>query len=306
MYIGLILLSLFSTSNDQLHTFTVSNSLSELDIVSLYLWDADDNTKGENWLDTPLEPDSSVVFHIPSGECNLLAFDELDNSYGVPNIIQKNSPDTLWIDLEHMTYSRPNVDFGPCMLGITNDIPGYAIDTLMVYSDRQDSVLILDEYRLFPGSKLILWLDKGYYSIMAVDQIGREFRTQYFMVPLDTVFTSLKRHMLKYSAEPIGIVGSGSCSLLLEHCLPDATLTQLTIAPQYEGEMIYLDDLEFEPGESIIASLPPGSYSVSAVDDYGDSFTAQFSIDDGEVRRLFLTYDLMEYDLGFPSERSGP
>ncbi|MCK4500023.1 hypothetical protein KAU11_05960, partial [Candidatus Babeliales bacterium] len=125
---------MFPVLEEHLHDLTAINSILGLDIVSLYVWEAGNTDKGDNWLPAILPSDSSITFSLPSGKCNILAFDELGNSYGIAGFYNKSAPDTITVDLEYITFGRPNVDYGHHQLNLTNSLNGFALDTLILSS----------------------------------------------------------------------------------------------------------------------------------------------------------------------------
>jgi hypothetical protein len=269
-------------------------------IVSLYIWGSGQLDKGSNWLFTNLQPDSTVTFTLPSGKCNVLAFDELGNSYGIAGIIQKCVPDTITIDLEYITFGRPNVDHGHHLMSLTNSLQGFALDTLILSSEQLKTDIIIDDFRIFPGNSIVIWLDEGIYLINAVDQIGRTYTADSITVPSDSCIVTVVNSMINDPQPPVGITGSGSGSLLIENCLPESVITKLQIVPKDGSDGIYLDNIALQPGASMVARLNPAYYSLTAVDDFGTEYFISFEQQSTGIQRLPVTYVYMQYDFSFP------
>lgn len=249
---------------------------------------------------TNLQPDSSVTISLPSGKCNILAFDELGNSYGIAGNIQKNTPDTIAIDLEYITFGIPNVDYGHYLLNLTNSLDGFALDTLILSSARINKDIIIDGFRVFPGTSIIIWLDEGIYSVNAVDQIGRTFSINNITFPNDSCMISVVNSMLINPVPPVGITGNGSETLFIDNCLPAAAITELRIVPQNGSDVIYLDDITLQPGEHIIANLNPGIYSVTVTDEFGAEYYVSIEQQDTGSLRLPIVNEYLQYDFSFP------
>jgi len=300
----LILAVIAITLPDQtdIHGLTVINNVRNIEIVSLYFWGTGAASKGENWLDNVLQPDSAVAISIPSGKCNFLAFDELGNSYGIAGFYKKNTPDTIMVDLEYITFGRPNVDYGHNLLNLTNSLNGFALDTLILSSSLLSQDIVIDGFRLFPGAAIIIWLDKGIYSIYAVDQIGRTFSTDSITILHESCNIAIVSSMIVNPLPPAGIAGNGSETLFLENCLPSAVITELMIQPQDGSDGIYLDSITLKPGEHIIANLNPGFYSVLATDDYGAEYYVSIEQQNTGSLRLPIVYEYLQYDFSFPED----
>jgi len=298
----LAVISITARGQTDLQDLTVINGVRDTEIVSLYLWGTGDNSKGENRLHDYLQPDSAVTIRIPSGKCNILAFDELGNSYGIAGFYKKSAPDTITVDLEYITFGRPNVDYGHHLLNLTNSLNGFALDTLILSSSLLAQDIMIDGFRLFPGAAIIIWLDKGIYSINAVDQIGRTFFTDSITIPDENCNVSIVSSMIVNPEPPVGITGNGSETLFLENCLPSAVITELMIQPQDGSDGIYLDSIALWPGEHIIANLNPGFYSVHATDDFGAEYYVTIEQQDTRSLRLPLVYEYLQYDFSFPED----
>ncbi|NOQ21698.1 MAG: hypothetical protein GQ565_03470 [Candidatus Aegiribacteria sp.] len=276
------------------------NEVRDLEIVSLYVWGAGHKSKGDNRLHSSLQPDSSVTLSLPSGNCNILAFDELGNSYGIAGNYQKNAPDTITVDLEYLTSGRPNADYGHYMLNLTNSLHGFALDTLMLSSKQLIEDIIIDDFRIFPGASTIIWLDKGIYSINVVDQIGRIYSADYITVPSDSCVVSIISTMIINPQPPVGITGNGSGSLFIENCLPMSVITEMQIIAQNVSDGIFLDSIALQPGASIIAKLNPGNYSVTATDEFGAEYNISIEQQDTGTLRLPIVNEYLHYDFSFP------
>jgi len=283
-----------------LHSLTFINRVKSLQIVSLYIWGSDQTSKGDNWMTTDLQPDSAVTFSLPSGKCNILAFDELGNSYGIAGNYQKNTPDTISIDLQYITFGRPNADCGHYLLNLTDSLHGFALDTLILSSSHPAEDIVIDDFRIFPGKSIIIWLDKGFYSIRAVDQAGGRYSLDNIRVPSETFRVSIIDSMIVNPRAPVGVVGNGTESLVIENCLPVSLITGLLIESPGGSDEIFLDSLALQPGESIIAGLDPGDYSLTAMDDHGDRYSMFFKLRSAAVTRLPLTDEYLRYDFSFP------
>ena len=221
----LAVISIIAQGQTGLQDLTVINGVRGTEVVSLYLWGTGDNRTGENRLHDYLQPDSAVTISIPSGKCNILAFDELGNSYGIAGFYKKSAPDTITVDLEYITFGRPNVDHGHHLLNLTNSLNGFALDTLILSSSLLAQDIMIDDFRLFPGAAIIIWLDKGIYSINAVDQIGRTFFTDSITIPDESCNVSIVSSMIENPLLPVGITGNGSRILFVENCLPSDAIT---------------------------------------------------------------------------------
>ncbi len=278
------------------------NEVRDLEIVSLYVWGAGHKSKGDNRLQFSLQPDSSFTFILPSGICNFLAFDELGNSYGIADFYKKNAPDTLEIDLEYITFGRPNVDNGYYLLNIANSLNGFALDTFRLSSTRLYEDIIIDGFRVFPGNSITLWLDKGIYSVDAVDQIGRTYSVERVTVPDSVRVVSITGSMIIDPSQPVGIAGNGSGLLFIENCLPMAVITELRIIPQNGPDGIHLDSIALQPGASIVANLNPGYYSVLATDEFGAEYYASIEQQNTGSLRLPIVYEYLQYDFSFPQD----
>ncbi len=278
------------------------NEVRDLEIVSLYVWGAEHINKGDNRLQSSLQPDSSFTFILPSGICNFLAFDELGNSYGIAGFYKKNAPDTIMIDLQYITFGRPNVDNGYYLLNIANSLNGFALDTFRLSSTRLYEDIIIDGFRVFPGNSITLWLDKGIYSVDAVDQIGRTYSVERVTVPDSVRVVSIVRSMIINPLLPIGITGNGNKPLFVENCLPSAVITELTIIPRDGSDGIYLDSITLKPGEHIVANLNSGFYSVLATDEYGAEYHVSIEQQNTGSLRLPIVYEYLQYDFSFPQD----
>jgi len=296
----LTLLSVSVPIQSGAHDFTVINEVRDLEIVSLYVWGTGHNSKGDNRLCSNLQPGSSITFTLPSGKCNILAFDELGNSYGILGILHKCAPDTVTIDLEHITFGRPNADHGHYMLNLTNSLHGFALDTLILSSERLEENIIIDDFRVFPRSSIIIWLEKGIYSIITVDQIGRTYITNSITVPDDSCMVSILNSMVINPEPPVGVTGNGSGSLLIENCLPSTMITELHITLQNGSDGIYLESISLQSGETIVANLNPGYYSVLATDESGAEYFVSFEQQDTGIPRLPITVEYLQDDFSFP------
>ncbi len=283
-----------------MHDLTLINRIRDINIISLYIWGSGQTDKGDNWITTNLQPDSIVTFTLLSGKCNILAFDELGNSYGIAGNLQKNVPDTISIDLEYITFGRPNVDYGHNLLNLTNSLHGFALDILILSSARLDEDIIIDGFRVFPGNSIIIWLDKGIYSVKAVDQIGRTYGIDSITVPDDSCMVSLVNSMIINPVPPVGITGNGSGSLFIENCLPSAVMTDLQIIPQNGSGGIYLENIALQPGAHMVANLNPGYYSVLATDEFGAEYYVSIEQQDTGSLRLPITDEYLQYDFSFP------
>ena len=293
-------LTFSSTQNETgLHDLTIINEVREIPIISIYIWASGHLNKGDNWIITNLQPDSSVTFALPSGKCNFLAFDELYNSYAVAGFYKKSAPDTIKVDLEYITFGRPNVDYGHHQLNLINSLNGFALDTLILSSPQLNEDIIIDDFRVFPGTTIIIWLDKGLYSITAVDQIGRTYSIDSITVPDDDCMVSVFSNMINTPEPPVGISGNGSETLFIENCLPMAVITELIVEPQDGSDAIYLDNIELQPGAHLVAKLNPGFYSVLATDEFGAEYYISIEQDTGSLR-LSIVNDYLQYDFSFP------
>ena len=294
---------LSSTQNETgLHALTFINGVREIPIISIYIWPSGQLAKGDNWIMTNLQPDSSVTLTLPTGRCNILAFDELDNSYGIVGFCMKTAPDTITVDLEYITFGRPNVDYGHHLLNLTNSLNGFALDTLILSSSLLAQDIMIDDFRLFPRAAIIIWLDKGIYSINAVDQIGRTFFTDSITIPDESCNVSIVSSMIENPLLPVGITGNGSRILFVENCLPSDAITELMILPGDGSDGIYLDSITLQPGEHIVANLNPGFYSVLATDDSGAEYYVSIEQKDTGSLRLPIVYEYLQYDFSFPED----
>ncbi len=291
---------MFPVLEEQLHDFTAINSISGLDIVSLYIWESGNTDKDDNRIPATLPPDSSITFSLPSGKCNILAFDELGNSYGIAGFYKKSAPDTITVDLEYITFGRPNVDYGHHLLNLSNSLNGFALDTFILSSIRLDENIIIDDFRVFPGNSIMIWLDKGIYSVKAVDQIDRLYTVDSIIVPDDSCMVSIVSSMIVDPVPPVGITGNGSGSLFIENCLPMAVITELQIIPQNGSDGIYLSSIALQPGAHIVANLNPGYYSVLATDESGAEYYVSIEQQDTGSLRLPIVNEYLQYDFSFP------
>lgn len=239
------------------------------------------------------------MFTLPSGKCNILAFDEFGNSYAIAENYQKNEPDTITIDLEHITYGRPNVDYGHHMLHLANSLHGFALDMLIFSSAQQNEDIIIDDFRLFSDNSIIIWLDKGIYSVSAVDQIGRTYGIDNIIVPTDNCTVLIVDSMITDPLPPVGMAGNGNGSLLIENCLPIAAIAELQIIPQNGLDGIFLDSIALQPGASMVAKLNPGIYSIMATDEFGAKYTISYEQQYADILRLTITYKSLLYDFSF-------
>lgn len=297
------LLTLISGSFSQevlTHDLTLINRVRDINIVSLYLWSSGGHSKGENRLYDLLRPDSSVTFTIPSGKCNLLAFDELGNSYGVNGSLQKCKSDTIEIDLEYITFAIPNIDYGDYPFILTNSISGFALDTLMLSSAQLNEDIIIDDFRIFSGNSMIIWLNEGIYSLNVIDQIGRAYSTDSITVPDDNCTVTIVSSMISNPQPPIGIAGTGNGSLLMENCLPNAVITGLHLIPRNGSDGIFLDSITLQPGVSVVLKLNPGNYSIAATDEFGAEYHISFEQQGTDIVRLPITNEFLQYDFRFP------
>jgi len=219
LLISIIMTLAFSSTQNEtgLHDLTFTNGVRDIPIISIYIWASGHLDKGDNWIIADLQPDSSVTFALPSGKCNFLAFDELCNSYAVAGFYKKSAPDTIKIDLEYITFGRPNVDHGHHLLNLTNSLNGFALDTLVLSSSLLPQDIVIDDFRVFSGTSIVIWLDKGIYSIIALDQIGRTYTADSITVPSDSCNVIIVNSMISDPQPPVGITGSGSGSLLIEN-----------------------------------------------------------------------------------------
>ena len=302
LLVSIVIALSFSSAKHEtdLHDLTVINEVRGIPIISIYLWISGSLDKGENWISTNLQPDSSVTFALPSGMCNFLAFDSLCNSYAIAGFHKKSVPDTIWIDLEYITFGRPNVDHGHHLLNLVNSLSGFALDTLILSSSVLPQDIVIDNFRIFPGSSIVIWLDKGIYSINAVDQIGRTYTADSIAVPSDSSIVKIVRSMNSNPQPPVGITGSGSGSLIIENCLPESVITELQIIPQNASNGIYLDNLALQPGASIVVNLNPSNYSLTATDEYGIEYFISFEKPSSGIQRFPVTVDYLQYDFSFP------
>jgi len=282
----------------------VLNETGEPDIVSLYVWEYGGGFKGKNLLRRPMPSGTGVTVEVPVGKINILAFDELDNSYGIAGFIKKSPPDTVSLDFDDITYGRPNLDFGPYLLTVTNLLHGFALDTLRVTSlEGNDDTLTVDDIRLFPGCGADLWLKKGEYHFTATDQAGRTLDGGVVNIPGDDIlgFTEAA------AVEPpiiVGEAGAGDAGVLLENRMPYSDVTEIVL---YAGDdpVLFLEGLELEPGESVLLLADPGVHLVRAVDDAGASYVSEFDFSKDVPTRAFLVYDMLEYDFSFPRTGGG-
>jgi len=278
----------------------IINKVRDVQIISLYIWGSGQSDKGENWIIADLQSDSSVTFSLPSGKCNILAFDELGNSYGIVGFYLKNAPDTIAIDLEYITFGRPNADYGHHLLNLTNSLNGFALDTFRLSSTRLYEDIIIDGFRVFPGNSIAIWLDRGIYSVDAVDQIERTFFTDSITIPHENCNIAIVSNMIVNPLPPVGIAGNGSETLFLENCLPAAAITELLILHRDGSDGIYLDSIRLEPGEHMVANLNPGFYSLLATDEYGAEYYVSIEQKNTESLRLPIVYEYLQYNFSFP------
>ncbi|MEN8208871.1 MAG: hypothetical protein ABFR50_06440 [Candidatus Fermentibacteria bacterium] len=298
-----LLLSGSAADVTDIHNLTLVNNVKEVEIISLYIWGSDQSDKGNSWITAALQSDSSVSLSLPSGKCNILAFDELGNSYGIAGNYQKNAPDTIEIDLEHITFGRPNVDNGHYLLNLANSLNGFALDTLILSSARLYENIVIDDFRVFPGSSITIWLDKGIYSLSAIDQIGRTYSADSITVPDDRRVVSIVSGMIIDPAPPVGITGDGSVPFFIENCLPSASITGLSILPRNGADGIYLDSISLQPGAHIVVNLNPGSYSILAADEFNAEYFVSIEQQDAEMLRLAIVNDYLQHDFSFPPRR---
>lgn len=302
----ILLFALISGSFAQeilMHDLTLINRIRDINIVSLYLWSSGGDSKGENRLGDPLHPDSSITFTLPSGKCNILAFDELGNSYEIKGLLKKNAQDTLQIDLEYLSFNTPNIDYGNYPLNLFNSLSGFALDTVILSSPHLERNIVIDDCRVFPGNNITIWLDKGNYTMTAVDQIDRTYRIERISVPDDSCMFSISDNMICNPVVPVGITGNGSGALLIENCLPWTVLTELLISPDVNFDGIYLDDLSLQPGASIVIELDPGMYAVTASDERDGKYSMIIELTDSNTIRIPLTFDYLNFNFSFPDSQ---
>ena len=188
------------------------------------------------------------------------------------------------------------------MLNLTNSLNGFALDTLVLSSSLLEQDIVIDDFRVFSGNSIIAWLDKGIYSLDAVDQIGRKYNTDNITVPDDSCVVAIVSSMLINPLPPVGITGYDSRPLFIENCLPMAVITELMIVPQNDSEGIYLDSLTLQPGEHIIANLNPGYFSVLATDEFGAEYYVSIEQQDTGSLRLPIVNEYLQYDFSFPDD----
>jgi hypothetical protein len=275
------------------------NHVRETDIVSLYAWNPGCGWKGVNLLESGLEPGAAALIGLAPGEYNVLAFDGLGNSYGLRDTVSAGALDTLALDLQHIMYHRPNFDLGGYLVVLSNGLRGLALESIDITSAGSGESLGIGQVRIFPGWIAYLWLERGTYSVTATDQAGRVFTADSLTVPgVDTL--RVTEEMLAEAREPLGMVGRGSCVLLIENNLAGYRIVRLEILPGSGDAGIRMEDLSLEPGDGIVAALDPGGYRVTATDDSGAGYSALVQLDDGGAVRLFLCSDYLEFDFGFP------
>lgn len=298
-----MLLSSFIPDDTSPDNLTVINKVKNVQIVSLYIWGSDQSDKGDSWITTNVQPDSSVSFSLPSGKCNILAFDELGNSYEIKGSFKKNTPDTLDIDLEYLTFSTPNIDYGDYPLNLFNSLSGFAVDIVILSSPDPEPDIVIDNLRVFPGNSITVWLDKGNYSITAVDQIDRTYHIERVSVPCDSGSVSILDSMICNPVVPIGITGRGSGALIIENCLPWTAINELRIPPDDDFEGIHLDDLSLQPGAGIVIELDPGLYPLTVSDEHDGKYSLLVEVTDANTTRIPLTSDFLDFNFSFPERQ---
>jgi len=303
MPVALVIIALFHTIGDrgELHSLTVLNSVDDRSIVSLYIWMAGSTRKGDNLLVDPVPPGSSVGVSIPSGRCNLLAFDDLGNPYGLSGLVQKNRADSLLIDLHLITFGRPAADLGEHLFYVENSLSGLAVDTVLVEAGVTGENYTIAGFRLFPGQTLDLWLKKGDYSITAVDQLGRHYLIGSYSVPADPG-TEVTENDLAFPAEPLGVAGSGNALILVFNSTPYSVFH--TVALFCDDDPVLLcDDLSIRPGESILLETVPGPIILTLTDDSEAAYSVTLVPEAERLTRVFVSYGMLETDFSFRSVR---
>jgi len=289
-----------AVASDCSDTLIVANGLHDIDMTGFFILDPRRNAKGPNLLCSPIPPGECLTLGVPSIVKSVLAFDELTNSYLIDLQAGVRRPDTMVIGLEHLTYGDPHVDHGGCSLKIVNFLEGIALDS--VYLSSTDSIFHrIDGHRLFPGHRLIVWLNGGTWSIRAVDQIGRVLAEDSIQVPAEEPLY-IDSDMLVETPEPVGIAGEGSSGIYLINCLPFTSLKQVSIR-RYSETTIFLDSLSLKPGTGLVAALDRGECVVSATDWTGVSYSIDMKIETGEFYLLWLTFDFLQPEFSFPVNR---
>lgn len=283
-----------------LHPLTIRSGVRETGIVSLFIWQAGTSSKGVDLLETPLFCSEDMTVWIPSGRCNILAFDELGNSYGIQGWVQKSRPDTLEMDIQHITFGIPNFDHGPYLLRIMNERGNLPITSISVVSGSTKEEISASERIVFPGSGIILWLQKGEHYVRALDTAGREYRMNPISVPDGQNEFTIGYRDLLYPEEPIGAAGDGDIPLMIMNCLPYSPLQKLLIMDISGAAVLYVDSLGLEPGRTVLAMLSKGVYSVELTDSAGAAYGNAVTVEDGGVYMMRLDPDEIIPDFSFP------
>ena len=201
-----------------------------------------------------------------------------------------------------MTYGFPNIDFGPYPLNITNSIPGFAIDSIYVSNLATKNTYSIQGYRVFSGNGINIWLDKGIYSTVVYDQIGRKYIAEQITIPNDSAFINIVDTDIAEPVPPIGIAGYGDCRIVIDNCLPGYDIIEIEIPRSSDFDGVLLENIELHPGEKVIIETPPGTYSVQATDDCDASYSALIEVTSESVSEFNITVDYLEYDFSFPSK----
>jgi hypothetical protein len=284
---------------------TLVNGLRDDSIVSIYVREYGSVARGDNLLSEELPPGAVISAELPQGHYSILAFDCSGTSYGITPFVHESGEDTVHIELQYVTFDRPNVDLGPFMLPLSSDIPGFAIAEMTLTGDDGSTVRI-EDLRIFPNAGVVLWMSPGLYRIEAMDEIGRLYRLDGISVPCDTASIHIRRDMVVRPEEPVGAAGHGSASVLLENCLPNTQIESINMSDETDNILLDLEDLSLDPGCSILLQLEPMEYRLTAVDDRGGIYSADFILEAGDIRLLSLTDAFVLYDFSFHDWGSAP
>jgi hypothetical protein len=257
------------TGCDKTVPVTVTNGLGDWDISSVYIYPADQVSRGADLLATDLVPDSSSVFRMLPGNYNILILDEDTDSYFYGNVTVPAEGYTLEVKLEDLDSGNINAGTGDYPLTITNNLTDY--DLWYVYADSAGDELVT-EYMganiLFPEETMTLWLAPGTYQVQIVDDSDATFTYEEVVVAETGAAITVKE-------EDIDAPRAAGATITVVNALESWTITGLLIDGSTEawganGERL---TAPLTPGQSIDVVVEPGSWDMQATDEDGDTYT---------------------------------
>jgi hypothetical protein len=296
----ILILALRASSNQRIY---VKNEFQNSSINSLYVWDADTLDKGANILCTgALTSGQSVSIPQPEHSINLLAFDDVGNSYSLRGFSPAGPGDTIRIGLKILDLSTPNLDHGRCPVNIINSLAGLDLDSIRAWPCPTGDTLSVATVALYNGRNSILWLDPGLWTIRAYDELGDSYGIDSIHVSSAEEAVVHIRHQEDLS-KPYqkSERTAGNVVFIIVNNIPDREICSAEAVRQADRlTMEFLSNSVLRPGESLVCRIDPGEYTLHATDDLGGSYTLWMPVEQ-DTTVIHIDTSALDFDFGFPA-----